>query len=87
MWRIGHSDHVRFLDTGETLYRRAIESGPFMKRGLQLAGGHGKTLQKPKDVCEPQTDELDVVLGDLVDNVFSGQGDGHGVPPSALSSL
>ena len=75
--RIGHGDHVRLLDAGEAVDRRAVEAHALLERALELAVGHGEALQNAEHVGEPEADELDVALLDRLEDVLFGHPISH----------
>src|SRR4029450_1065620 len=70
--RIGDRDHVRLLDRVEPGDRRAVESHPVVKGALDLARGHRERLEVSLEVGEPEEQELDPVVLDLLESVLSG---------------
>ena len=60
--RVGHGDHVRLVDPGEALDRRAVEADALLEGGLQLGRRHRDALQRAEHVGEPQPDKTDVPL-------------------------
>ena len=53
-------DHVGFVDPGESLDGRAVETDPLRYGTLDLGRGDGHRLQRPQHVGEPETYETNV---------------------------
>jgi hypothetical protein len=70
-------DHVRLVDPGKTLDRRAVEADPLGERTLQLGGRDGHRLQVAEHVGEPQPDEPDVTLVERAEHEFLLPVHGH----------
>ena len=60
--RVGLGQHVRLVDAGEALDRRAVEADALGEGALELGGRDRHRLQEPEDVGEPQSDEADVTF-------------------------
>ena len=60
--RIRLGQHVRLIDAGEPLDRRAVEADALGERAFQLGRSHGDGLQVAEHIGEPQPDEPDITL-------------------------
>ena len=65
--RIGHQDHVRFLDLLEATDRRAVEAVALLE-GVrrQLVRGNREVLHQPRQIAETEVDDLHAFAGDEI---------------------
>jgi hypothetical protein len=81
--RIRDQDHVRFLDLLEPADRRAVEGVAVLELALVEHRSRDRhVLHHPRQVAEPQVDELDVLRLDQLEHLVRGSLF-HGVEPYA----
>jgi hypothetical protein len=67
--RVGHGEHVGFLDPAVPLDGRAVERHALDQGGFELRRGDREALQETQDVGEPETDEPDAPFLDGSEHV------------------
>ena len=72
--RVGHRDHVGFLDRVEARDRRAVEAHAVVERARSSLEGDREALQVPLEIGEPEEDVLDLVLLDAGENLAARLG-------------
>ncbi len=71
--RVGHQDHVGFLDLLEPADRGSVEAEAVDERvRFSSCEGTREVLHEAWQVAEPQVDELDALVLDLLQDVFGG---------------
>jgi len=66
---VGVGDHVRLLDARESLDRATVEAHALGHGHLEFRDVHRERLQKAEHVREPEVDELDLLILDLLDHI------------------
>src|SRR5207245_10447506 len=76
---VRHGDHVRLVDPGEALDRRAVEADALLEGRLQFGRRDADRFQGAQDVGEPEPDEPDGTLFQTAD--YKLRRTVHGTPP------
>ena len=70
--RVGQQEHVRLVDLLEATDGRPVEHQPVREDALaEVRRREGEVLHHPREVTEPDVDELDVVLLDVAEDLIS----------------